>query len=226
MTGHATPSHDDAADRVLEVWLEEVYADASPPDLTKRILRAAGSLENVEEGSDTSHEIDVDIASRHRSHSSHRSPSRVPLARSPALRCATAAAVLLALVGGLWWLGSDKTRRPVVEGPKTPHDRDAHVSPSPPVRHRSTTDSSKHPETESEPLPWEKSPSLARKPNDSAPAKRGLQEVSPLIDDAIVARIGDLLGKSWEIAHIEPAPLAEDSIWCRRAYLRLIGRIP
>ena len=226
MTGHPTTSHDDAADRVLEVWLEEVYADVTPPDLTERILRAAGSLEDIEDGSDVSHEIDVDIAPRPRSRSSHRSPSRVPSARRTALRFATVAAVLLALVGGLWWLGSGNPHRPVAERPKTRSGRDTHVSQVPPVRHRSTTDSSKRLDTENEPLPWEKPQSLSGESNEQVSEKEDRQDVPQLANDAIVARIGELLGKSWEVAHVEPAPLAEDSIWCRRAYLRLIGRIP
>ncbi len=224
MTGHAATSHDDAADRVLDVWLEEVYADASPPDLTERILRAAGSRENVEDAFDAPPE--VNIAPRRPSRSARRLPSRVPATRHRAWRLATAAAVLLALVGGLWWLGSGKTPRPVVERLNAPADRDTHVAPLPPVRHRSTADSFERSQIEAEPLPWEESPSLAGEPTDSEPDKRGLHEVSPLTDDTIVAQIGDLLGKSWEVAHVEPAPLAEDSIWCRRAYLRLIGRIP
>ena len=44
--------------------------------------------------------------------------------------------------------------------------------------------------------------------------------------DPVVAKIDDAIEQTWIDFEIQPAPLADDSIWCRRVHLDLIGRIP
>ena len=45
-------------------------------------------------------------------------------------------------------------------------------------------------------------------------------------DAQLVALIDESLAELWRTKGVEPAAPAEDSEWCRRVYLRLIGRIP
>ena len=45
-------------------------------------------------------------------------------------------------------------------------------------------------------------------------------------DAEIVSRIDAAIGQTWNDYEIEPADQVDDSVWCRRAYLDLIGRIP
>lgn len=60
----------------------------------------------------------------------------------------------------------------------------------------------------------ERGPGLARK------------EIPAEADGAIVAFVNTELRQAWDEKGIKPAVAATDAEWCRRTYLRLIGRIP
>jgi hypothetical protein len=46
------------------------------------------------------------------------------------------------------------------------------------------------------------------------------------VDVAMVSFINTQLASAWKDASITPSPVATDSEWCRRVYLRLLGRVP
>lgn len=50
--------------------------------------------------------------------------------------------------------------------------------------------------------------------------------VSDATDQQVVATIDDILAKTWEQSGVSPAEKAKDDEWCRRLFLRLLGRIP
>lgn len=66
-----------------------------------------------------------------------------------------------------------------------------------------------------------KSPAMA-----TALPKSDWQDLKASSDHEIVAFVNDSLHASWQANKVAPSPLATDSEWCRRVYLRLIGRIP
>src|SRR5262249_10260229 len=49
-------------------------------------------------------------------------------------------------------------------------------------------------------------------------------EASP--DEAVIAFVNAELKKSWDENGVKPSPVATDAEFCRRAFLRIIGRIP
>ena len=51
-------------------------------------------------------------------------------------------------------------------------------------------------------------------------------ETAQPIVDPVVAKINDAIEQTWIDFEIRPAPVADDSVWCRRVHLDLIGRIP
>lgn len=52
------------------------------------------------------------------------------------------------------------------------------------------------------------------------------QDLTPTSDHEIIAFVDQALHASWSANKVEPSPLASDAEWCRRAYLRLVGRTP
>jgi hypothetical protein len=50
--------------------------------------------------------------------------------------------------------------------------------------------------------------------------------LEPSSDHEIVQFIGETLHASWDSSKVKPSPPATDAEWCRRVYLRLVGRIP
>jgi hypothetical protein len=48
----------------------------------------------------------------------------------------------------------------------------------------------------------------------------------PAVDIPQVQMINESIAEQWADASLKPAPIEEDSLWCRRVYLDLIGRIP
>jgi len=47
-----------------------------------------------------------------------------------------------------------------------------------------------------------------------------------LSDAEVVSFINSTLAQSWKENKVQPSPVASDEEWCRRVYLRLLGRIP
>ncbi len=50
--------------------------------------------------------------------------------------------------------------------------------------------------------------------------------IEPIPQKQLIQFVNHELSRSWAENKITPAPLATDSEWCRRVYLRLLGRIP
>jgi len=65
-------------------------------------------------------------------------------------------------------------------------------------------------------------PSQLTSAGDNSSAKR----IEPHEDKTIIKFVNRELASSWQAASLIPSPVATDAEWCRRVYLRLLGRIP
>lgn len=64
-------------------------------------------------------------------------------------------------------------------------------------------------------------PSSADFPGTTPPAT-----AATIADDVVVHAINEALHREWQAAGVAPSEPATDTEWCRRAFLRVIGRIP
>ncbi len=227
-----------AADQVLEVWLEEVFQGVEPPDLTPRILAASSEVAGRDESSSSD-----GPAPEPASHVLVSPRPRRTVSRSrPALGLwgAVVAVSLAAALAVLLWPRDPKAARHAEYGRRSakrpsPGETTPGSSPqdsaraNPPVRHRSALPS--------EPALPTLGASSSDKPPHAQPQQPMLQQSVPapavsvpsvpaLPAEAVLATMERLLAQRWQVASLKPAPAAEDSVWCRRAFLRILGRIP
>ncbi len=220
----------EAADRIVDVWLEEVYGGLEPPDLTRRILAADSGRQRTIQDDKHRHQREDTLETDDQlpavtvvSQSVRRRPRRI----APAISAA-AALLLLAGTAFLAWqdddLPSQRTRpsakAPAGDSTKSPGNAELAAE----IRHRSATEPQTAGDTIVDPVPWEKrsdSPLAQTTPHHATPPTP-----TPLPADDVSQTIDRLLTQSWQVAHLEPSPPAEASIWCRRVYLRILGRIP
>lgn len=64
------------------------------------------------------------------------------------------------------------------------------------------------------------------KPSTGKPSQGTEKASVPRRFDSIEKAIDTCIAESWKQNKVKPAPAAEDTVWCRRVYLDLIGRIP
>lgn len=226
------------ADQVLAVWLEEVFQGVEPPDLTPRILAASSEVASRDEsgsGDDSAPEPPSQVLV------SPRTRRTVSRSRSAVgLWSAVLAVSLAAALAVILWPGDHKTARHAVDDPSaeklpSPRETAPSLSPqdsaqsNPPVRHRSALSSDpalpKLGASSSDQQPHAVPEQPTTQQPDPVPAV-SVPRVSPLPADAVLATIERLLAQRWQVASLRPSPAAEDSVWCRRAYLRILGRIP
>lgn len=63
-------------------------------------------------------------------------------------------------------------------------------------------------------------------PNEVPPPESRLPARDPRPDAELVALINEQLRAAWQSHSIAPSPAATDAQWCRRTFLRIVGRIP
>ena len=197
------------AEQIIDILLEELLSDESPPDVRAAIL-------------DRSRQDHAPRASRViRGGRRRRTASRI----GPRWKTAATVAAAVALVAGAaWFYGRDRIPEQV-RSEKRPSPRSTRQSAAPKA--------TRHAPDAQAPLPDVDVP-FASQAHDTTSARSAptgsLDPVRPVIepwDDArIVAAIEENLADEWKGQGIEPSPAADDSIWCRRLYVRLIGRIP
>jgi hypothetical protein len=68
----------------------------------------------------------------------------------------------------------------------------------------------------------------APRPNDvvAAPTRPAVEDPSPLPGPRIVQSINELIRQNWEDQQVTPTVALDDAQWCRRAYVKLVGREP
>ena len=211
----------DPEDRLMDVWLEEVIGEQSPPDLVNRILEKYSQSDPAT----VSQSLPIELS---------KSPiSRRKKKKTKELRIFVLVATLfLAALGGIafWTQSQNSDRSTVAEQEKT---------------NDSTTDNKKvipeKPSSEGggreNTLPLDPLPVVDPiKPVDpirppvrvvDQPTKKTKPELPEVLANReIINGIESRLAQHWTSAKIAPSQQAEDAAWCRRLYLRLLGRIP
>lgn len=117
--------------------------------------------------------------------------------------------------------GGSNNASPVKPSPKTPTPR-----PLPQIAEKGSSGGMR--ET---PGPDFVPPNLTPPVHQPKPAVNVHQLVEKKYDQAIsdaevVSYINSTLAQSWKANEVQPSPAASDEEWCRRVYLRLLGRIP
>jgi Protein of unknown function (DUF1549)/Protein of unknown function (DUF1553) len=223
-----TPERDDP---IIDPLLEELLGQQQPPDLTARILAAWGER------------------------SSSIAPAKQPIVIGKRRRkyqewiqyavSALAAAALLgvAYIGFTW---SNNQPAPIAQQPTPSNQTTSNEKQSaqlvPP-----TQQAVQQPDTNKNTHPT--APQLTIAPNpqrektvENQPASPTHHQPAPnkpvltpetvatnenLPHDAeMIAFVNAQLHQAWTTHRVTPAPLADDASWCRRVFVRLIGRIP
>ena len=110
---------------------------------------------------------------------------------------------------------------------KTSDTVDNKPAPKPATIAGGTTRTPSQPKKNNPSKPFGDGPSLVRpaqvvSTDDNPSATR----IEPFEDKAIIKFVNHELSTSWQAASLSPSPTATDAEWCRRVYLRLLGRIP
>ena len=236
-------------DPILDACLEEILGGQSPPDLSASILEAvaesgsqpvvtppsAGTAETagssllqtaVESAacSDTTRKITRPAASRSRTWSQ------------------TAIITSVLTIGACLGLIAIKflpptnpesdapvaknTKKSSTQDPtgKAPDTQNSQESPKPPTIADKTPS---QPQESTPSTPFDNEAGPVRPPEvassgDNSSATR----IEPFENKAIIKFVNHELSTSWQAASLSPSPTATDAEWCRRVYLRLLGRIP
>jgi hypothetical protein len=77
-------------------------------------------------------------------------------------------------------------------------------------------------------VPPELTPPKVRQPKPAVSVHSLVEKKydQPLSDAEMVSYINSTLAQSWKDNKVQPSPAASDEEWCRRVYIRLLGRIP
>ena len=236
-------------DPILDACLEEILGGQSPPDLSASILEAvaesgsqpvvtpplvgtaetAGSslLQTAVESaacSDTTRKMTRPAASRSRTWSQ------------------TAIITSVLTIGACLGLIAIKflpptnpesdapvaknTKKSSTQDPtgKAPDTQNSQESPKPPTIADKTPS---QPQESTPSTPFDNEAGPVRPPEvassgDNSSATR----IEPFENKAIIKFVNHELSTSWQAASLSPSPTATDAEWCRRVYLRLLGRIP
>jgi hypothetical protein len=113
------------------------------------------------------------------------------------------------------------TQDPTGKGPDTQNSQE---SPKPPTIADKTPS---QPQESTPSTPFDNEAGPVRPPEvassgDNSSATR----IEPFENKAIIKFVNHELSTSWQAASLSPSPTATDAEWCRRVYLRLLGRIP
>lgn len=242
------PDHDDP---LLDAFLEELLGGRSPPDLTSSILQRWAQGPSPAESSSAKGNgrpgADVPVwpvvlatppSTPQRLSRQQGRVSRAPAARWLWVSAAMLAAVVVIALFVQNWQSAPPPgstpiadRRPVKPAPAVV-DR---VGVSPPHAAVPTPDVARPaplPNAPSEPAPVPSSPpSVALgspQPALPAPSDTSPQAAAPRGAPAeeIVQFVNHHLEATWQAAGVRPAPPASEGEWCRRLFLRVLGRVP
>ncbi len=245
-----TPEAPEVDDPILELALVELLGDERPPDLTERIVAAAGvpvadgyeiSVRAVGGGDDSSGSFAaVSAQSAHGSSgATWTGPSWAWFGLSLAMSLAAAMGTYLAF--------RPETPQPVAHTSPSP-PRDASDGPAaegnrrglgPSIASDQAADSRQQEQSTSQrQMPasadFPSSEVVATSPDPThrplSPAAgyldNGTSAGSSVDDREVIEHINQHLRWQWSSHGIEPSPPATEGEWCRRVYLDLLGRIP
>jgi hypothetical protein len=229
-------------DPIIDPLLEELLGHQQPPDLTARILAAWSERSSASASS----VVKPALSGKRRRRTLEWLQFSVSLA--------TAAAVLAVAYVGFTWSEKGKQTAAQVTQPEspqrdpatpqairhphsivqpkvanskpiTPVDKVERVQP-PVVSPKHSLDansSAMQPETAlaSQSAPRENNPPIANATKDPSPI-----HAPPQNDAAVITFVNAQLHQTWQEHGVQPAPMADNEAWCRRVFVRLIGRIP
>ena len=203
------------AEHIIDTLLEEVLGEQSPPDLRSSII---GRLEQDQLAAGTRQEVTPPRRRTDRG----TIPSHWNVA-------AFATAVVVTFIAVAVWFAWQPADRPDPDMARADRPRSA-PSAAPSVSARQTEMPG---DTERQPLPDVEVPFGSDTIAPSTAPSRHPQPDSktdpapkPWPESRIVAAIETHLRRAWQREGIEPSPEAGDSVWCRRLFIRLLGRIP
>lgn len=231
-------------DRIMRAFLREVVGGETPPDLTARIVQ---SIENS-----SAHDSSTENATRAGSFADPQGaaaqPAPIAIPASPERRHPGRRwQVLVSLALGLLLLGvagravwpphqagetklASRTESPVpsmdLEGPaNTTAEVVAAPRSSAPEHQRSPHDGDVASQS-SQKYPQATAPE-ATSPEAAEPEATGPPQVTEMASQQqVLERINQELEAMWVAHSVTPSSVAADSAWCRRVYLRLLGRVP
>jgi Protein of unknown function (DUF1549)/Protein of unknown function (DUF1553) len=232
---------DRSDDPILDACLDEVLGDQLPPDLTARILHQLDSngkpTESIRESS--SGPTDVSRAarnvvsprsSRHTNLTQRESSPWLAIAVSITIVGLGAAFVLVAWnnddnqIGNASPLASsDTSLHPLDVPPPTPRDVVTRAVPDSVDESIATTSP-----PVATPLPLPLLPTSSADEADEVIATVEIPDERPILlaDDQIVRSINELIRNRWQRESITPSEPIDDEQWCRRVFVKLIGREP
>ncbi|HIN96112.1 MAG TPA: DUF1549 domain-containing protein [Planctomycetes bacterium] len=236
-------------DPILDACLEEILGGQSPPDLSASILEAvaeSGSQPVVTPPSAGTAETAGSSLLQTAVESASCSDTTQKITRPAASgrRTWSQAAIITSVltIGACLGLIAIKflpptnpesdapvaknTKKSSTQDPtgKAPGTQNSQESPKPPTIANKTPS---QPQESTPSTPFDNEAGPVRPPevassSDNSSATR----IEPFEDKAIIKFVNHELSTSWKAASLSPSPTATDAEWCRRVYLRLLGRIP
>jgi hypothetical protein len=236
-------------DPILDACLEEILGGQSPPDLSASILEAvaeSGSQPVVTPPSAGTAETAGSSLLQTAVESAACSDTTRKMTRPAASRSRTwsqtAIITSVLTIGACLGLIAIKflpptnpesdapvaknTKKSSTQDPtgKAPDTQNSQESPKPPTIADKTPS---QPQESTPSTPFDNEAGPVRPPEvassgDNSSATR----IEPFENKAIIKFVNHELSTSWQAASLSPSPTATDAEWCRRVYLRLLGRIP
>ena len=241
--GKAPP---DLSDSIMESWqrmdnivdpreTDSLPATAAVDDSLLPVLDSATKTA-VESANSSDWDQELSLAKREQTSSLKRSWSRVAVIAS---MLTIGACISLIAIKVMWPPGLDQTDTPIANSTKKPPSQDANKSTIPEDQTSPQDHNSEHavlaanrdPANTSEDSKNSRSGKITGpgKPTTDPPSQITASNPSrfePADNQAIIKFVNQQLSDSWKAASLSPSARATDAEWCRRVYLRLLGRIP
>jgi len=222
---------DDDRDPVIDAGLAEILGGERPPDLTERILaklRTGEGLDAAALAATSTNGHPIAPAASPVKHSELSAPRRTWWQI-----LATVAAVLLVGAGlgiAALYLSSPTDFKQRMAGPV----RVIKIKPTPEQpkeESNNTVDEPKLVQDDSDSSVGSNQPTVPTPPAGDSETVVAIELPkpnwpSPIDEPQLLADINSEIRQGWQNNNLEPSSLADDEMWCRRVYVRLIGRIP